>query len=100
MPIVLGHVLVIPKKEIDYIFEVNDDLLSLMLPFAKKVAIAMEMAIPCIRIGISVIGIEVPHTHMHLIPLNKLDDINFSKPKLQVSPDEMSEIAEKIKSFL
>ena len=96
MPLAPGHVLVVPKKQIDYIFDVDDDLLSGILPFAKKIANAMEKVIPCERIGISVIGLEVPHAHLHLIPLRTMDDINFSRPKLKMSDKELAEIAAKI----
>ena len=96
MPLAPGHVLVVPKKQIDYIFDIDDDLLSGILPFAKKIAEAMEKVIPCERIGISVIGLEVPHAHMHLIPLRTMDDINFSRPKLKMSEKEIAEIAAKI----
>lgn len=96
MPLAPGHVLVVPKKQIDYIFDVDDELLSGILPFAKKIAIAMEKVIPCERIGISVIGLEVPHAHVHLIPLRTMDDINFSRPKLKMSDKELAQIAEKI----
>ena len=96
MPLAPGHVLVVPKKQIDYIFDIDDDLLSGILPFVKKIAEAMEKVIPCERIGISVIGLEVPHAHMHLIPLRTMDDINFSRPKLKMSEKELAEIAAKI----
>ena len=96
MPLAPGHVLVVPKKQIDYIFDIDDDLLSGILPFAKKIAEAMEKVITCERIGISVIGLEVPHAHMHLIPLRTMDDINFSRPKLKMSEKELAEIAAKI----
>ena len=96
MPLAPGHVLVVPKKQIDYIFDVDDDLLSGILPFAKKIATAMEKVIPCERIGISVIGLEVPHAHLHLIPLRTMDDINFSRPKLKMSDKELAEIAARI----
>ena len=96
MPLAPGHVLVVPKKQIDYIFDIDDDLLSGILPFAKKIAEAMEKVIPCERIGISVIGLEVPHAHLHLIPLRTMDDINFSRPKLKMSEKELAEIAAKI----
>lgn len=96
MPLAPGHVLVVPKKQIDYIFDVDEELLSGILPFAKKIAIAMEKVIPCERIGISVIGLEVPHAHVHLIPLRTMDDINFSRPKLKMSDKELAEIADKI----
>ena len=95
-----GHTLVIPKKEVDYIFDLEDDLYIGLLQFAKKIAPAVEKAVPCKRIGISVIGLEVPHTHVHLVPLNQMSDIDFTKEKLKFSNEEMLEIAEKIKSFL
>lgn len=100
MPLAPGHTLVVPKIEIDYLFDLDNQLLSAALPFAKKVALAMENAIPCQRIGVAVIGLEVPHAHIHLIPLQTMDDINFSKPKLKMTQQELTNIAEKIKSFL
>ncbi len=96
-PLVKGHTLVIPKEEVDYIFDLNDDTLSGLTLFAKRVAEKIEKAIPCNRVGVSVIGLEVPHAHVHLIPINKMDDMNFSNPKLSLTPDELREIAEKIK---
>ena len=95
-PLVKGHVLVIPKKEVDYIFDVADNDLADMMLFAKKVAKAQKAAIACKRIGIAVIGLEVPHAHIHLIPLNTMNDINFTQPKLSLSSAELKEIAEKI----
>ena len=100
MPLAPGHVLVVPKKQIDYIFDVDDDILAGMLPFAKRIALALEQAVPCQRIGISVIGLEVPHAHMHLLPLRTMDDINFSRPKMKMSQEELAAIAERIRSFL
>jgi histidine triad (HIT) family protein len=97
-PLVKGHILVIPKKEVDYIFDVEDSDLADMMVFSKKVAKAQNLAIPCIRIGIAVIGLEVPHAHIHLVPLNTMNDINFSQPKLSLSPNELESIAEKIRS--
>lgn len=99
-PISLGHVLVIPKTEIDYIFDMEDDLLGDLHIFAKKVAIAMKQAVPCTRIGVSVVGLEVPHTHIHLIPINKVSDMNFAKEKLKPSAEEMLVIQEAIKAHL
>lgn len=98
MPLVMGHVLVIPKKEIDYLFDIEDKLLGDMHVFAKKVAHAIQRAVPCKRIGVAVIGLEVPHAHIHLIPMNTIGDLNFSKPKLKPSQQELAEIAEKIRS--
>jgi histidine triad (HIT) family protein len=100
MPLAPGHVLVVTKEPVDYIFDVEDNLLSGMLPFAKKIAAAMEKVMPCKRIGISVIGLEVPHAHMHLIPLRTMDDINFSRPKLKMSQEELADIASKIVAAL
>ncbi len=99
-PLAKGHTLVIPKKEVDYIFNVEDGLLTEMHLFAKKVAKAMEKAVPCRRIGIAVIGLEVPHAHIHLIPINKVSDIDFSQPKLKLSAEELGSIAESIRKCL
>lgn len=95
-PLAKGHTLVIPKKEVDYIFDVEDSLLGGMLVFAKKVAKAIEKTVVCKRIGITVIGLEVPHAHIHLIPLQGLNDMNFAKPKLSFSKEEFEEIAQNI----
>lgn len=100
MPLKPGHTLVIPKKETDYIFDIDDESLGSMMIFAKKVAHAIEKAIPCKRIGVSVIGLEVPHAHIHLIPIENVADINFSRPKLQLTKEEMQEIAARISSNL
>jgi histidine triad (HIT) family protein len=99
-PLVGGHVLVIPKKEVDYIFDLDDDIYAGLMIFAKIVAAGIEKAIPCQRIGMSVIGLEVPHVHVHLIPLNNMDDINFSRKKLEPSKEELEATAEKIKEAL
>ncbi len=99
-PLAKGHVLVIPKQEIDSIFDLSDEAYTNLWLFAKKAAKALKMAIPCKRVGIAVIGLEVPHAHIHLIPLQTVEDINFSKPKLQLEEEEMIEIATKIKSEL
>jgi len=98
MPLVTGHTLVIPKKEVDYIFDLEDTYFQRLWAFAKQVAPAIERAVPCKRIGVAVIGLEVPHAHIHLVPLNHVGDINFSKPKLQPSADELKTIAEKIRA--
>jgi histidine triad (HIT) family protein len=100
MPLAEGHVLVIPKKEVDYIFDLSDDLLSGLILFAKKIAPAIAQACPCRRVGVSVIGLEVPHAHVHLIPLNSMNDINFTREKLKPSADELKATAERICSFL
>lgn len=97
-PLVKGHVLVIPKKETDYIFDIEDANLSQMMVFAKQVAKAVNRAIPCKRIGLAVIGLEVPHAHIHLVPMNTVADINFERPKMKISNEELAEIAEKIRS--
>ena len=99
-PLAKGHTLVIPKKEIDYIFDLEDDLLAGMQVFSKRVAKAIEKVVPCKRIGIAVLGLEVPHAHIHLIPINRIDDINFARPKLQLTDEEMAEIAGKIRQQL
>ena len=100
MPLAPGHTLVIPKVEVDYIFKLTDQQLCGLILFAKKIAPAIESAVPCLRIGISVIGLEVPHAHVHLIPLNTMDDINFTRPKLKLSNEELAETASRIRSFL
>lgn len=97
-PLAKGHTLVIPKKEIDYIFNIEDDLYTGLQLFAKKVAKAVEKAIPCKRVGVAVIGLEVPHAHIHLIPINNVEDVNFSRPKLQLEKAEMEEIAARIRA--
>jgi len=97
-PLKEGHVLVIPKKEVDYIFDVEDALLSEMIVFAKHVAKKMERVLPCRRIGVTVIGLEVPHAHIHLIPISGVADMDFSRPKLSLSPDRLAEIAESIRN--
>ncbi len=96
-PLAKGHVLVIPKREIDYIFDIPDDELAGLHLFAKTVAQKMEKVLPCKRIGIAVIGLEVPHTHIHLIPLQSVQDINFSREKLSFSKEEMEQTAKSIR---
>jgi histidine triad (HIT) family protein len=100
MPLAMGHVLVIPKQEIDYIFDLPSETLAGLMLFAQKIAPAIKAAVPCKRLGVSVIGLEVPHAHVHLIPMNVMDDINFSRPKLRPSKEELAEIAIKIKANL
>lgn len=92
MPLKEGHTLVIPKLEVDYIFDLDDKILSDMMVFAKEVAKLIEAKIPCKRMGVTVIGLEVPHAHIHLIPISTLEDINFSRPKLQLSKERLAEI--------
>lgn len=99
-PLVEGHVLVIPKKEVDYIFDLDDQTYLGLNAFAKKVAVAIKKAIPCRRVGVAVIGLEIPHAHIHLVPMNRMDDINFSRPKLSPSQDELKKTAEKIRELL
>ncbi|RAI91600.1 HIT family protein [Algoriphagus yeomjeoni] len=98
MPLVKGHVLVVPKQEVDYIFDLKPEVLSGLHLFAQQVAKAIDKTIKCTRVGVAVIGLEVPHVHVHLVPLRSIDDINFNRPKLKLSKDELSEIAETIKS--
>ena len=99
-PLTLGHVLVVPKKEIDYLFNLESEEYLGLWKFSKKVAKAMDQAIDCERIGVAVIGLEVPHAHIHLIPINGVSDINFERPKKQFSNEQMIGIAEKIKQAL
>ena len=99
-PLTEGHLLVIPKKEVDYIFDLDSESYVGLMMFAQIVAKGLKEAIPCERIGLSVIGLEVPHTHIHLIPINTMDDMNFSRPKLRLSEEKMAEIAEKIRARL
>lgn len=97
-PMTKGHTLVVPKIEEDYIFNLEDKVLGDLMIFSKKVAKAIEKSIPCVRVGVAVIGLEVPHTHIHLIPIQKEADMNFKNPKLKLTSEEMTEIAEKIKN--
>jgi histidine triad (HIT) family protein len=99
-PLVEGHALVVPKQELDYIFDMADEHLAGLHLFAKKVAIAIKQSIPCKRIGVAVIGLEVPHVHVHLVPMNTMGDINFTRPKLQPSAEELTATAKKIKENL
>lgn len=95
-PQALGHTLCIPKQEVDYIFDIADEQLAGLMVFAKKVAKAVGEIVPCKRVGVAVIGLEVPHAHIHLIPLNTLSDLSFGKEPLLISPDDMKALAEKI----
>ena len=99
-PLAKGHTLVIPKKEVDYIFDVEDALLAEMMIFAKGVAKKIKRHIDCKRIGVAVIGLEVAHAHIHLVPLNNVSDINFERPKLKFSDEKMLDIAQKIRSSI
>ena len=96
MPLKKGHTLVVPKAQVDYIFDLEDQTLGDLMIFAKKVAKKIEAAIPCERIGVAVIGMEVPHAHVHLIPLEGISDIDFSQPKLNLSQQELKEVASQI----
>ena len=97
-PVAAGHTLVIPKKEIDYIFDIDNPMLGRMMAFAKRVAKAQEAVIPCKRVGLAVMGLEVPHAHIHLIPITKESDMNFFSKKLDMTQDELAGIAEKIRN--
>ena len=99
-PLAEGHTLVIPKLETDYLFDLEDDLLADMMVFAKKVALAIDQTMDCKRVGVAVLGLEVPHAHIHLIPINDLHDIEFSKPKLKFSDQEFRATAGKISSAI
>ena len=96
-PLVKGHTLVIPRREVDYIFDMEDDELARFEVFAKKVAVAIKKAFPCVKVGQAVLGLEVPHAHIHLIPMQSEKDMNFSNPKLGLSKEEMQETANKIR---
>lgn len=95
-PLVKGHTLVIPKQEIDYIFDMDEEMYKDLWQFAMKVAKAIKQVVPCIRVGVAVIGLEVPHVHIHLVPLNAMDDINFSRPKLTLPEEVMKKTAAEI----
>lgn len=96
-PLSMGHVLVIPKKEIDYIFDLDDETYIGLMNFTKVVAEGLKKAVSCIKVGVAVIGLEVPHAHIHLIPMNEVDDMNFSKKKLNPSSEELATVAERIR---
>ncbi|MEY4384651.1 MAG: hypothetical protein RI995_2193 [Bacteroidota bacterium] len=100
MPLVEGHTLVIPKQEVDYIFDLDPELLGDLMKFAQKIAPAIKKAIPCKRLGVTVIGLEVPHAHVHLVPMNRMADMNFSNEKMKPSQAELAKTAEKIISAL
>ena len=97
-PLVKGHTLVIPKREVDYIFDLAEEELAGLIVFSRKVALAVGKVMPCKRVGMAVIGLEVPHAHVHLVPINGVYDIDFKKPKLKISPEEFLNIAEKIRA--
>ncbi|CAH0996464.1 putative HIT-like protein [Emticicia aquatica] len=98
-PCATGHTLVVPKQEIDYLFDLNDELYAGLMAFAKQIEPAIRQAVPCKRVGVAVIGLEVPHAHIHLIPMNSMSDMNFNN-KLKLSQEELAETAAKIRSFL
>lgn len=98
-PLVKGHVLVVPKSEIDYVFDIDDELLGQMMIFAKEIAVKIKAAFPCRKVGVSVIGLEVPHAHIHLIPMNHVSDMNFAKEKLVLSSEELQDVATQILKF-
>lgn len=95
-PLAQGHTLVIPKKEVDYVFDLDDELYIGLQLFAKKVAHALKEAIPCVKVGVAVLGLEVPHAHIHLVPMKSEADLSFSKPKLKLTPEEFAEIQKRI----
>ena len=96
-PLKAGHTLVVPKQETDYIFDLDDEQLTGLIIFSKRIAAAIKSAFPCNRIGIAVLGLEVPHAHVHLVPMDSMEDVNFRNPKLRFTPEEFREIAEKIR---
>lgn len=95
-PLAEGHTLVVPKREVDYLFDLEDDELAAMMVFAKKVAAHIRAAVPCERIGVAVIGLDVPHAHIHLVPISQGGDLDFSRPKLKLSPEQFQAIQSKI----
>jgi len=99
-PLTEGHLLVIPKKEVDYLFDLDSETYVGLMMFAQIVAVGLKKAMPCERIGLTVIGLEVPHAHIHLIPMNTMDDMNFSRPKLKLTEERLTEIAEAIREQL
>ena len=97
-PLSIGHTLVVPKKEIDYFFDLDDDFLTEILLFSKKISKAIKKVTRCNRVGLSVIGLEIPHAHLHLVPLNEMNDIDFSKKKISLKDSELNDICKKIQS--
>jgi histidine triad (HIT) family protein len=95
-PLRAGHTLVVPKSETDYVFDLDDDELTGLIIFSKRVAAAIQKVIPCNRVGVAVLGLEVPHAHVHLVPMDTMEDVNFKNPKLKFSAEEFKEIAAKI----
>jgi len=99
-PLREGHTLVVPKKETDYIFDLDEETLAGIMVFSKKIAAALQAAIPCVRIGVAILGLEVPHAHIHLVPMNSMEDVNFRNPKLKFTPEQFKTTAEKISAQL
>ena len=99
-PLKKGHTLIVPKKEVDYIFDLDDVTYNGLMSFSKEVAVAIKKAMPCNRIGVSVIGLEVPHAHVHLIPMNTMNDVNFANEKLKLSIEELELIATEIRKYI
>jgi histidine triad (HIT) family protein len=99
MPLVPGHVLVIPKEEVDYIFDIDTEQYQALWAFASEVARGIKKAVPCKRVGVAVIGLEVPHAHIHLVPMNEVGDINFTRPKMKPTQEELAVMAEKIRTY-
>jgi len=99
-PLVEGHTLVVPKQEVDFIFDLDDDTLAGLQLFSKKVALAIRKSIPCKRVGLAVVGLEVPHTHVHLVPMNTMGDLNFTRPKLHPSQEKLAAVSEKIRKAM
>ena len=95
-PIAKGHTLVVPKREVDYLFDLDDTTLAGLMLFAKQVAKGIQQVIPCLRVGMAVVGLEIPHAHIHLVPLNSLDDIDFKQPKLKLSQEELGQLAKQL----
>lgn len=98
LPVAKGHCLVVPKKEVDYYFDLDDQMMSDIHLFAKQVAKKIKKVVPCIKVGVAVVGLEVPHAHIHLIPMNTIGDINFQKERIKMTPDEFAHLAEEIKN--
>lgn len=99
-PLAQGHTLVVPKKEVDELFALDDTTLAGLMLFAKQVAQGIQKVIPCLRVGMAVVGLEIPHAHLHLVPINGLYDIDFQKPRLQLSPTEFSELADQLRTAI
>ncbi len=98
LPVAKGHCLVIPKREIDYYFDLDNETMSEINIFAKEVALKIKKVVPCIKVGVAVIGLEVPHAHVHLIPMNSIGDINFQKERIKMTPEEFAKLADEIKN--